>query len=289
MAQTDASQPLTQQDVNHNRAASINAHPYFQVRDQKIDERGSNKFKEIKKKRQGRGTSGTWTPPKSTGSQNGYACGATQGSNLTMPFFGTSLPTQAVPNMGDGHLSWICNVGSGDGYAPTWVPSTTVPPNRSHRPSPTTRPSTTRSGSLTGRSVTNPVVHPPTTSPTGTWANQQPALRPIAPCRAPSAMRAVPPHFVSTSLHKQAALCRPTKPTCRLAWRPPPAPCRHTGPVHLLCSRLAPGPLYSWVPNCSLKACNSDITKASMLAEFFFALAMLWWEGLRALKIDISS
>ena len=26
-----------------------------------------------------------------------------------------------------------------------------------------------------------------------------------------------------------------------------------------------------------------------MLAEFFFALAMLWWEGLRALKIDISS
>ena len=31
------------------------------------------------------------------------------------------------------------------------------------------------------------------------------------------------------------------------------------------------------------------ITKASMLAEFFFALAMLWWEGLRALKIDISS
>ena len=30
-------------------------------------------------------------------------------------------------------------------------------------------------------------------------------------------------------------------------------------------------------------------TKASMLAEFFFALAMLWWEGLRALKIDISS
>ena len=24
-----------------------------------------------------------------------------------------------------------------------------------------------------------------------------------------------------------------------------------------------------------------------MLAEFFFALAMLWWEGLRALKIDI--
>ena len=29
--------------------------------------------------------------------------------------------------------------------------------------------------------------------------------------------------------------------------------------------------------------------KASMLAEFFFALAMLWWEGLRALKIDISS
>ena len=31
------------------------------------------------------------------------------------------------------------------------------------------------------------------------------------------------------------------------------------------------------------------ITKASVLAEFFFALAMLWWEGLRALKIDISS
>ena len=31
------------------------------------------------------------------------------------------------------------------------------------------------------------------------------------------------------------------------------------------------------------------VTKASMLAEFFFALAMLWWEGLRALKIDISS
>ena len=30
------------------------------------------------------------------------------------------------------------------------------------------------------------------------------------------------------------------------------------------------------------------ITKASMLVEFF-ALAMLWWEGLRALKIDISS
>ena len=34
---------------------------------------------------------------------------------------------------------------------------------------------------------------------------------------------------------------------------------------------------------------SAKITKASMLAEFFFALAMLWWEGLRALKIDISS
>ena len=34
---------------------------------------------------------------------------------------------------------------------------------------------------------------------------------------------------------------------------------------------------------------GSVFTKASMLAEFFFALAMLWWEGLRALKIDISS
>ena len=36
-------------------------------------------------------------------------------------------------------------------------------------------------------------------------------------------------------------------------------------------------------------AVENIVTKASMLAEFFFALAMLWWEGLRALKIDISS
>ena len=44
----------------------------------------------------------------------------------------------------------------------------------------------------------------------------------------------------------------------------------------LLSRNFGEGPLYI-------------ITKASMLAEFFFALAMLWWEGLRALKIDISS
>ena len=54
------------------------------------------------------------------------------------------------------------------------------------------------------------------------------------------------------------------------------------------------------MPFCSLRlispACSflfrkafQFVTKASMLAEFFFALAMLWWEGLRALKIDISS
>ena len=42
--------------------------------------------------------------------------------------------------------------------------------------------------------------------------------------------------------------------------------------------------------SCSvLSIWHTYITKASMLAEFFFALAMLWWEGLRALKIDISS
>ena len=37
------------------------------------------------------------------------------------------------------------------------------------------------------------------------------------------------------------------------------------------------------------KTASAQITKASVLAEFFFALAMLSWEGLRALKIDISS
>ena len=42
-------------------------------------------------------------------------------------------------------------------------------------------------------------------------------------------------------------------------------------------------------PECFEPLDNPHVTKASMLAEFFFALAMLWWEGLRALKIDISS
>ena len=55
------------------------------------------------------------------------------------------------------------------------------------------------------------------------------------------------------------------------------------------CYSVAFGSLVFTYGELSSSALTVLITKASMLAEFFFALAMLWWEGLRALKIDISS
>ena len=59
--------------------------------------------------------------------------------------------------------------------------------------------------------------------------------------------------------------------------------------ISLLAAAAAVFPKLVSVPDFALGCGCRLVTKASMLAEFFFALAMLWWEGLRALKIDISS
>ena len=40
-------------------------------------------------------------------------------------------------------------------------------------------------------------------------------------------------------------------------------------------------------PNLEVHATYADVTKASVLAEFFVALAILSWDELRALKPDL--